>query len=138
MQCGSRIPVTHLVGMPSYPTILDRNPPPIHPDHLLYPDFTPAQYMLHHISLPLSTYKKSLILHLINAANLCVPVYWRSITPPTVTEWLQWVDKTADMEKLIHQAKDNPTKFSDTWACWTHFRDSAASTSPSNRPPSPS
>lgn len=33
------------------------------------PDFTPAQYLLHHTSLPKSTYCKSLTLHLINAAQ---------------------------------------------------------------------
>lgn len=66
------------------------------------PDFTPAQYMLHHTSMPLSSYKKSLTLHLINAANLCVPVHWRSSTPPTVAEWFKRVDRTAEMEKLIY------------------------------------
>ena len=37
-------------------------------------DFTPAQYLLHHTSLPKSTYHKSLLLHLINAITQCLPI----------------------------------------------------------------
>lgn len=50
------------------------------------PDFTPAQFLLHHTSIPQSQYKKSLMLHLINAANQCIPVHWRQSSPPLITE----------------------------------------------------
>lgn len=28
------------------------------------------------------------------------------------------------LENLIHQAKETPTKYQTTWACWIHFRES--------------
>lgn len=47
------------------------------------PDFTPAQYLLHHTSLLQFAYKWSLTLHLINTAKLCIPMHWRDSPPPT-------------------------------------------------------
>lgn len=51
------------------------------------PDFTPAQYLLHHTSIPYSACKKSLTLHLINAAKQCLPLHWKSPNPPTIADW---------------------------------------------------
>lgn len=91
------------------------------------PDFTPAQYLLLHTSLPQHTYKKSLVLHLINAANLCIPVHWRNTSPPpTILEWIQRVDRIAEMENLIHQSSDTPSKYVNIWAGWSHFKSSQA------------
>lgn len=78
------------------------------------PDFTPAQFLLHHTSIPQRLYKKSLVLHLINAANLCIPVHWRSTSPPSITEWIRRVDRVAEIENLIHQTSDTPSKFRET------------------------
>lgn len=100
------------------------------------PDLTPAQFLLHHTSIPLSSYKKSLVLHLINAATQCIPIHWRSTSPPSITEWHMRVDRTAEMENLIHQARDNLTQFRETWACWTHYWESTQDTNP--KPNSPS
>lgn len=58
------------------------------------PDFTPAQYLLHHTSIPYSAYKKSLPPHLINATKQCIPVHWRRTNPPKIAEWLHRVEKT--------------------------------------------
>lgn len=41
------------------------------------PDYTLAQFHLNHTSLPQSAYKKSLTLHLINAAKMCIPLHWK-------------------------------------------------------------
>lgn len=87
------------------------------------PDFTPAQFLLHHTTIPRSKYKNSLVLHLINAANQCIPVHWRSTSPPTISEWICRVDKTAEMENLIHQSRDKPTKYWEIWACWLHYKE---------------
>lgn len=64
------------------------------------------------------------MLHLINAAKQCIPLHWKDANPHLISDWLKRVGKIAGMEDLIHQAKDNPTKFRTTWACWIHFRDS--------------
>lgn len=88
-------------------------------------DLSAAQFLLHHTTLPQSIYRKSLALHLINTAKQCVPLFWRKINPPKISDWLKRIDKIAEMEDLIHQANDNPIKFSKTWACWLHFRESS-------------
>lgn len=71
------------------------------------PSFTPAQYMLHHTSVPPSAYKKSLTIHLINAANLCVPAKWRNTIPPTIEDWFLRVDKIAEMETHLPSKRDS-------------------------------
>lgn len=64
-------------------------------------DFTPAHYLLHHTSLPQSTYRRSLMLHLINAAKQCIPLYWRNTNPPKISNWLKRIEKIAEMEDFI-------------------------------------
>lgn len=43
---------------------------------------------------------------------------------PKIADWLKHIEKIAEMENLVHQAKENPPKFQKMWACWIHFRDS--------------
>ena len=86
------------------------------------PDFTPGQYLLHHTSLPQSIYRKSLVLHLINAATQCIPIRWKDPIPPTLLDWQVRVDKIEMMDRLIHQANDNSEKFRHIWRCWTLYR----------------
>lgn len=92
-------------------------------DHL-YHDLYPLIYAItiHHSSIPQYAYKKSLVLHLVNAAKQCIPVLWRSSDSPTVAMWFKRIDKVSELESLIHQANDNPSKYGKIWACWTHFR----------------
>lgn len=92
---------------------------------------SPALYLLHHTHASLRSYKKSLTLHLINAANLCIPALWRNTTPPTVQDWIRRVDRIADMENLISQSTDHPTKFYVTWASWLHYKQTQSRTSTS-------
>ena len=84
-------------------------------------EFTPAQFLLHHAqSLPRG-YCKSLAMHVVNAARMCIPLQGLSPNPPSIADWFKCIHKTMEMEELIHQANDTPSKFSGTWACWTHF-----------------
>lgn len=87
-------------------------------------DYAPAQYLLHHTTLSKSAYYKSLAMHMVNAARLCVPTHWRSITPPTIREWFAKLSKIEEMEELIHISQERIQKFTTTWACWTHFKTS--------------
>lgn len=86
--------------------------------------FTPSQYLLHHSSISHYAYKKSLTLHLVNAAKQCIPVLWRNTDPPTIAMWLKHIERIAGLENLIHQANDSPSKYGKIWACWIHFRES--------------
>lgn len=84
-------------------------------------EFTPAQMLLHH-SIPKRHYQRSLVLHLLNAAKMCIPTLWKSSKPPTTTAWLKRIAKIAEMEELIHQSKDTPTNFRKIWSCWQHYQ----------------
>lgn len=84
-------------------------------------EHTSAQCRLHHSDIPVHQYRKTLIPPLLNAAKLCIPLHWGTTNAPTIPEWLKRVEKIAEMEELIAIAKDCPTKFSYTWACWSHF-----------------
>lgn len=85
-------------------------------------DFTPAQFLLHFSSLPHTTYYKSLMMHMINAAKQCIPIHWNSQQIPTLKEWFTRIHKVAEIEKLILISRDTPTKFSRKWACWIHHQ----------------
>lgn len=56
-------------------------------------DYTPAQFLLHHMSLAKKDYYKSLAMYMVNAARLCIPKHWHSICTPTIREWLARVSK---------------------------------------------
>lgn len=84
-------------------------------------DYTPEQFLLHHSTIPTRSYLCSLAMHMVNAAKMCIPCKWRSPDPPTIADWYKRIQKTAEMEELIHKTKDTPTKFTHTWACWLHF-----------------
>lgn len=90
----------------------------------IFIEFSPAQLLLHHSFAPRKLYFKSLAMHMINAAKLCIPCHWKSPELPSVKEWLLRIKKIAEMEELIHRAKDSPQTFNKTWACWHHFTSS--------------
>lgn len=85
-------------------------------------DFAPAQYLLHHTTLPKRSYHRLLAMHMVNAARLCIPVKWRSTSPPTIREWLTKIAKIEEMEELIYISQDRIQKFTNIWACWSHFK----------------
>lgn len=85
-------------------------------------DFRPAQVLLHHSTLPMKTYHRSIALHLLNAVKLCIPVHWKFPHLPTIADWIKRVNKIAAMEDLVHQAHDSSTTYRKTWACWQHFQ----------------
>lgn len=49
-------------------------------------DFNPAMFLLHHSSFHIPAYHRSLAMHLVNSARMCIPPKWRSPEPPTMKE----------------------------------------------------
>lgn len=84
--------------------------------------FCPSQFLLHHSNSPFKFYRRSLLMHLINAAKLIIPLHWGSNHTPSIREWILRVNKISEMEELIHISNDTPTKFYKTWTCWLRFR----------------
>lgn len=79
-------------------------------------DFTLAQYLLDHTIIPRTAFNKSLAMHMVTSARLCIPVLWCSSPPPILREWFLRLDRTREMEELIHTACDSSNTFYTTWA----------------------
>lgn len=83
-------------------------------------DFTPVQYLLHYTPLSWGQYFKSVTIHIVHVA-VCIPVYWKSIQIPKMTELFPCLDRTSTMEEPVRISQDRLTKYLSTWACWQHF-----------------
>lgn len=82
----------------------------------------PAFFLLHISSIPLKTYKKSILRHLINAAKACIPMLWKQQTQPTTSMWLQKVEDINKMEDLILTAQNRQASYTKTWTLWNMFK----------------
>lgn len=69
--------------------------------YILPVEFSPAQYLLHLSPMPIWLYWRSLAMHMINAARMCIPVHCCSKVAPAIKEWLFRVDRIAKMEELF-------------------------------------
>ncbi|KAM8960733.1 transmembrane protein 132D [Pelodytes ibericus] len=58
------------------------------------PPFQPGPYLLDYTTQSISGYKKSVVRHLINAANVLIPFHWKESTPPSFREWVVRVETT--------------------------------------------
>lgn len=109
----TRILITQMVVMLYNPTFLEgstQTDPPdnyllagIHPNTILTTSPTTTETYIQYIC--------SLAMHMETAANMCIPRKWRSPDPPSLKDWFRRIHKTAEIEELIHQAKDTPSKF---------------------------
>lgn len=41
-------------------------------------------------------------------------------------DWFMRLNKTMEMEELIHISQDTYDKYYKNWACWIHYGDSSA------------
>lgn len=82
------------------------------------PDFTPAQYFFHYAPNPRPKYMKSLAMHMVNSARMCILVLWHSTQPPMVRDWIksEWI-----MWNGEDDAHDTYQKVYMMWACWLGF-----------------
>lgn len=64
-------------------------------------EYTPAQYLRRH-SAPMHSKKhKSLAMHMVTAARMYIPGYWKQTRVPSLKEWFVSLDKLANTEELI-------------------------------------
>lgn len=87
-------------------------------------EYSPAQYLLHLSEIPKKWYYISVAIHMVNAARMCVPMHWRSASPPTMVEWVHRINRIVEMEELIYTSLDKISTFTATWEAWTSFRTS--------------
>lgn len=73
-------------------------------------NFLAVQYLLHHMKQSFQQFKRSLQLHMINTACLCV------------FEWLMCLNRLEEMEKQIFVVQDRIKAYTNMWACWLHLK----------------
>lgn len=83
-------------------------------------ELTPAQFLIYH-STPRG-YFKSLAMHVVNSAKMCISAHWGSTQASSLSDWLGRINKIAEMEELLSTANDAPSKYINMWASWTHFQ----------------
>lgn len=72
-------------------------------------DYSPAEFLLHHMSLSHKTCFKSVAMHMVNAAKLCILlVHWGKTHAPSVSELFTCILKIMEMEELVSVTNDSP------------------------------
>lgn len=75
----------------------------------------PAQCLLHLNPMSRCRYKKSLLIHLLNAAKVCILQKWKCSDPPSIGQWIAVVNKINLMEQLTAAINHKEETFNKTW-----------------------
>lgn len=87
-------------------------------------ELEPLLFLFHYSSIPRARYGRSVLVHLINAARVCIPTQWRERSPPTIGQWVRRINWTMRMEELSAYQRGKIEKFNQTWATWRAFQSS--------------
>lgn len=103
-----------MVGMPANTTLLERSTSPYYQNNNLRTGLhTGAIFPLPHSPTPIKLQK-----FLDSSPQQCSEdVHTPSLEgkhPPSISEWLQRIGKIAEIEDLVHQARETHTKFCKT------------------------
>lgn len=90
----------------------------------LDPGDDPAACLLHLTGMDISKYKRSLLVTLLDAAKACIPVLWKSSTPPGVRNWLDRVNNIMRLEELSSSLAFSHERWLQKWYHWVEFRNS--------------
>lgn len=85
---------------------------------------SPAFFLLHVSSIPWMTYKNSALIHLVNAARVCIPPTWKSPVPPSGCMWIQRVNILYRMEELVAIKEERIDAHREIWQQWVLFQSS--------------
>lgn len=78
--------------------------------------------LLHISNFPYKRYKKSLTIHLLNAAKALIPTRWKNTQAPSIKEWLRKVSEICRMEDFLAQTSDSIERYHKIWTPWLLFR----------------
>lgn len=82
---------------------------------------SPEVFLLHLAPMGMKKYKKSLLIHLLNAAKACIPAFWKQVDPPTVGHWLGRIREIQLMESMTQNIRTSPSTHGETWALWFEY-----------------
>lgn len=81
-------------------------------------EFTPLVFLFHGTSGSIKAYGKSITSHLLNAAKLLIPRFWKQIACPTLEDWKKEVNRIMEDESWIHVVGDKKGEYEKIWAGW--------------------
>lgn len=81
----------------------------------------PSFFLLQDTKIPVKSYKKSILCHLLNAARACIPLTWKQAQTPTVGLWLKRVEQLNLMEDLVWTSRQKRGIYLKTWSPWNLF-----------------
>lgn len=64
---------------------------------------------------------KSLLKHLLNTVQACIPRMRKQQSAPTVAQWLAGVNLIEQMENLTSALQDKSEEHKTRWFCWDLF-----------------
>lgn len=79
---------------------------------------TPLDFLFYGTTGTIKAYRRSITPHLLNAAKVLIPRFWKQNTCPTLEDWKREVNRTMEAERWIHVVKDKKGEFEDIWAGW--------------------
>lgn len=94
--------------------------------------FQPQTCLLHLNEIERRNDKHSLLIHLPNAAQACIPMLRKSEEPPTINYWLQRILDIKTMKDLTAAVCDIRDRFVDTWEALIIFSSSDVFWNPDN------
>uniref|UniRef100_A0A8C5LYI8 Reverse transcriptase domain-containing protein n=1 Tax=Leptobrachium leishanense TaxID=445787 RepID=A0A8C5LYI8_9ANUR len=81
--------------------------------------FCPASMLLHHTSISTRTYKRSVLVRILNVAKSVVPLYWKQIVCPSLKVWRSRMEDLHALEQLIFHSTDQTELYTTIWSRWT-------------------
>lgn len=120
MPGGERDALACVLGLHGPGDLLEK----VHRRAQLFTDLTvpedPAFFLLHCSDIPITTYKKSVLRHLLDTAKRCITLRWKEPDPLTIQMWLRMVEDTSKMEDLL-TAQNKHERYKKTWLHWNMF-----------------
>lgn len=69
-------------------------------------EFSPLHFLFHGMPSSASFFKRSVTPHLLNAAKILIPRFWKQSGCLTIMDWKREVEKIMEAERWIHMVKD--------------------------------
>ncbi|CAH2222300.1 Hypothetical predicted protein [Pelobates cultripes] len=80
---------------------------------------SPATFLLHHTTMTLQTYTRSVIPRLLNDAKAMIHIYWKQTNTPLLTRWVEEVEATRKFEDMKANTPHHRDRYTKRWFHWT-------------------
>lgn len=82
----------------------------------------PGICLLHLANIPAKSYRKSLLVRLLNTAKSCISLCWKSPDPPNLARWIVKINDLWRLEDLGANTLDKRQELLGIWHPWLNFQ----------------